>query len=89
MSGGNSRKLLARVVSLVAVITLTLSGTLLAQGLTTGAVRGKVTDEAGNGIVGAVLVLTNTSTGLRYRASSHEGGLYNLENVTPGGPFSL
>jgi hypothetical protein len=89
MSVGNPRSLLARVFSFVALATLALSGTLLAQGVTTGAVRGKVTDEAGNGVSGAVVVLTNTGTGLRYRTTSREEGIYNIENVTPGSPFAL
>ncbi len=89
MSRGNPRKLLARVISAVAIATLALSGSLLAQGVTTGAVRGRVADEAGNPIVGAVLTLTNTSTGIHYRGQSREDGQYGVENVTPGGPFVL
>lgn len=68
---------------------MALSGSLLAQGVTTGAVRGKVTDEAGNPVVGVVLTLVNSQTGLRYTVSSREDGLLDIENVTPGGPFTL
>ena len=60
-----------------------------AQGVTTGAVRGKVTDDAGHAVVGAVLTLVNSQTGLRATVSSRADGLYNFENVTPGGPFTL
>ncbi len=89
MSGGNSRTLLTRVFSLVALAVLTLSGGLRAQGVTTGAVRGTVMDEGGNPVVGAVLSLVNTQTGLRYTVTAREGGNFNFENVTPGGPFTL
>jgi len=89
MSVGKPRNLLARVISVVALATLALSGSLLAQGITSGAVRGRVTDSTGNPIVGAVLLLTNTSTGVHFRGQSREGGLYGVENVTPGGPFTL
>lgn len=89
MRRGNPRRLLARIVSVVAFATLAWSGSLLAQGVTTGAVRGTVTDEAGNPVVGAVLTLVNGQTGLRNTVSSREDGLFDLENVTPGGPFTL
>ena len=89
MKQGISRRLLSRVISIVAVATLALSGSLLAQGITTGSVRGRVTDEAGNPVVGAMLTLTNTSNGLRYSVPSREDGLFSIENVTPGGPFTL
>jgi hypothetical protein len=89
MSVGNPRNLLARVLSVVAIATMVLSGSLPAQGITTGAVRGRVTDSTGNAVVGAVLILTNTSTGTRYRGQSREDGLYAVENVSPGGPYSL
>ena len=89
MSVGKPRNLLARVISVVAIATVALSGSLLAQGITSGAVRGRVTDSTGNPIVGAVLLLTNTSTGVHFRGQSREGGLYGVENVTPGGPFTL
>ncbi len=89
MRRGNPRNLLARAVTLVALATLAWSGSLFAQGVTTGAVRGKVTDEAGNPVVGAVLTLVNNSTGLRNTVSSREDGVFDVENVTPGGPFTL
>jgi hypothetical protein len=89
MSVRNPRKLLIRVFSLVAFAAFTVSGSLLAQGVTTGAVRGSVMDEAGHPVVGAVVLLTNTTTGLRYRGQSLADGRYNVENVTPGGPFTI
>jgi len=89
MKPGITGRLLSRVIAMVAVATLALSGSLLAQGVTTGSVRGRVTDEAGNPVVGAMLTLTNTSNGLRYSVPSREDGIFAIENVTPGGPFTL
>jgi hypothetical protein len=60
-----------------------------AQGVTSGSVRGRVTTTEGVPVVGAELTLVNAQTGLKNTASSREGGLYNIENVTPGGPFTL
>jgi hypothetical protein len=86
---GKPRRLLTRAVSVVAVATVAWAGSLLAQGITTGSVRGHVTDESGNPVVGAVLSLVNSQTGLRYSGVTREGGAYDIENVTPGGPFTL
>ena len=88
MRPGNPVSLLARAISVVAMATLVWSGTLAAQGVTNGAVRGRVTDEAGNAVVGAVLTLVNTNTGLRNTVTSSSSGLFDIENVTPGGPFT-
>jgi len=89
MKQGSTWSNVARAVAMVAMATAAWTGSLLAQGVTTGAVRGKVTDEAGNPVVGVVLTLVNTQTGLSSRVSSREDGLFDIENVTPGGPFTL
>ncbi len=60
-----------------------------AQGVTTGAVRGKVIDEAGLPIAGVTLTLVNTQTGLSTTATSRGDGVFDIENVNPGGPFDL
>jgi hypothetical protein len=62
---------------------------LTAQGVTTAAVRGRVLDDTGMPVVGATVVLTNTSTGQRFQGTSRAGGLYNLENVAVGGPYTI
>ncbi len=60
-----------------------------AQGVTTGAVRGKVADDAGRPVTGAVVTLVNGETGLSSVVSSRTNGQFNFENVTPGFPFSV
>src|SRR2546422_714304 len=61
----------------------------LAQGVTSAAVAGRVTDESGAGVPGAVLTLVNGSTGQRYSRRSAADGRYNFENVAVGGPYTL
>src|SRR5206468_744358 len=61
----------------------------LAQGVTSAAVAGRVTDESGAGVPGAVLTLVNGSTGQRYSRRSADDGRYNFENVAVGGPYTL
>src|SRR5437762_6151491 len=60
-----------------------------AQGVTSAAVAGRVTDESGAGVPGAVLTLVNSSTGQRYSRRSADDGRYNFENVAVGGPYTL
>src|SRR5438309_3915741 len=60
-----------------------------AQGVTSAAVRGKVTDDAGASVEGAVVSLQNGSTGQRFETRTRAAGIYNFENVAVGGPYTL
>ena len=62
---------------------------LAAQGVTSGAVVGKVVDQAGAPVAGANLTLTNSSTGQRYATRTTNDGRYFFENVQIGGPYVL
>jgi hypothetical protein len=70
---------------LAAVATVPLS----AQGITTAAVRGQIVDETGQPVVGATVVLQNSSTGQRFQGVSRADGRYNIENVAVGGPYTI
>lgn len=89
MSVSSAWKLLARAASSCAIVVLVAAGPILAQGLTTAAVRGRVLDESGAPVVGALISLTNTSNGQRFRGVSREGGRYFVENVAVGGPYTV
>jgi len=65
------------------------AGALHAQGVTTAAVTGTVTQESGAPIEGAVITLTNRSTGAVIQATSQGNGRYFMENVPVGGPYSV
>src|SRR5947209_2778328 len=60
-----------------------------AQGVTSAAVAGRVTEETGAPVPSAVLTLVNGSTGQRYSRRSADDGRYNFENVAVGGPYTL
>jgi hypothetical protein len=75
------------VLATVALLLPTRAAT--AQGVTSAAVAGRVTDETGAPVPSAVLTLVNGSTGQRYSRRSAEDGRYNFENVTVGGPYTL
>src|SRR6266700_4345448 len=61
----------------------------LAQGVTSAAVAGRITDESGAPVPAAQLTLTNGSTGQHYAARSRDDGRYSFENVDVGGPYTL
>ncbi len=62
---------------------------LAAQGVTSGALVGYVTDQEGGRIASASVTLTNTSTGQRYATRTDENGRYFFENLQVGGPYVL
>jgi hypothetical protein len=62
---------------------LMLAGELTAQN-TTGVIRGRVMNEAGAGVAGAEVRITNPQTGAARRVVTHENGAYALVGVQPG-----
>ncbi|MFN0178467.1 MAG: TonB-dependent receptor domain-containing protein [Gemmatimonadales bacterium] len=60
-----------------------------AQGVTSAAVQGIVTREGGTPVEAAIVWLTNSATGVRQTTSTRTNGRYNLENVPPGGPYTI
>lgn len=71
------------------LLTLSAAASLSAQGITTAAVRGRVVDDTGAPVEGAEITLINTSTGQRFAGVSRSRGLFNIENVPVGGPYTL
>src|SRR2546421_1616619 len=81
-----------RFVWSIGVLALVLSAparTATAQGVTSAAVAGRITDDAGAPVPAAQISLTNGSTGQRYAARSRDDGRYSFENVDVGGPYTL
>ncbi len=74
---------------LVTVVLLLPAREGTAQGVTSAAVAGRVTDESGAPVPSAGLTLVNSSTGQRYSRRSAEDGRFNFENVAVGGPYTL
>ena len=85
------RVLLRHVVYLVAIAGISglLADRADAQGVTSAALRGRLTGEGRRTIESANLILINTSTGARQSTTSNTTGRYNFENVPPGGPYTL
>ncbi|MEE8436702.1 MAG: TonB-dependent receptor, partial [Candidatus Neomarinimicrobiota bacterium] len=62
---------------------------LSAQGVTTGGLRGIVTSEQGNEMVGANVVVKHEPSGISYGTTVRDGGIYTIINMKVGGPYSV
>ena len=67
----------------VIVATSLTSTRLLAQGVTTAAIHGVVTDSKGATLPGATVLVTHVPTGTVYSASTRADGRFNIPNTFP------
>ncbi|MFQ5863860.1 MAG: carboxypeptidase regulatory-like domain-containing protein [bacterium] len=74
---------------LVFCALLFMTGSLFAQGVTTGAMNGLVTDEEGEALIGANVVAVHEPSGTQYGTAVRNGGAYDLPNLRVGGPYSV
>src|ERR1051326_7419771 len=62
---------------------------LSAQGVTTGAISGTVTDAAGKPVESAQVQIINRSTGYRTGAMTRANGYYYVQGLEAGGPYTV
>ena len=79
------RRLGALLLCLVAALVAPAS----AQGVTTAALNGTVTDAAGGGLPGASVLAVHEPSGTRYGIATRADGQYNLRNLRVGGPYTV
>ncbi|MBX0292152.1 TonB-dependent receptor [Hymenobacter sp. HSC-4F20] len=60
-----------------------------AQGTTTSAMNGVITDKAGEGLPGATVIAVHTPTNTQYVAPTNSEGRFNLQNMRVGGPYTI
>ena len=78
-----------RALFAVLLCCLVLPGLIMAQGMTTSAFNGLVTDSDGNPIVGATVTALHTPTGTVFTAVSRQDGRFNIPAVKVGGPYTV
>lgn len=82
--------LLRKIAAALVVGLLTLStGNMAVAQETTSALRGQVTDAAGNAVSGATVTIVHTPTGTRSVQTTNESGVYDARGLRVGGPYSV
>jgi hypothetical protein len=75
------------------VLTVSLlfmgSATLSAQGVTTGAITGTITDADGAPLAGAQVQIINRATGFRTGTLTRSTGQYLVQGLETGGPYTV
>jgi len=72
----------------VAFLLLT-SGSLVAQGVTTGGVDGVVTNAAALPLVGVTVTAVHEPSGTTYQTTSRSGGVFTIGGMRVGGPYTV
>jgi len=84
MRSDSVRSAWIRVVAVLAVLACAAVPAVFAQGVTSASARGRVLDESGNPIDGAMVTATSVATGQRYQGRTRAGGAWNIENIVVG-----
>lgn len=79
--------MLKRILFLFALAFM-VSPLLFAQ-ITTSSIDGTVKGGSDEPLVGATIVATHLPTGTRYATTSKGGGIFNIQNMKPGGPYLI
>jgi hypothetical protein len=74
---------------LILGIALMPASRVYAQGLTTSSMKGIVTDNQGQDLVGANVVAVHDPSGTRYGSAVRDGGLFDIQNMKIGGPYTF
>nr|MBC7612124.1 TonB-dependent receptor [Pseudopedobacter sp.] len=79
-----------KLSNIIILLFLVFAGSnLMAQGVTTAAMSGVVTDSKGETVPGATVVATHTPTGTAYSTQTRADGRFNLPNLRVGGPYTV
>jgi len=70
-------------------LPLFVAATLAAQGVTTGAISGTVTNQQGVGVADAQVQITNRATGYNTAATTRGNGYYFVQGLEVGGPYTV
>lgn len=62
---------------------------VMAQGLTSSSVGGRVLDDQSEALIGSTIVVTHQPTGSVYGATTDFDGYYRVSGLRPGGPYTV
>jgi len=72
------------ITVLAVLVALVLPPRVHAQGETTAAILGEISDATGASVPGAIVTVTNHDTGLTRKVQSDQDGRYNVPQLLPG-----
>ena len=76
--------------NLFTLLIVTFSFSLaLGQGVTSSSINGQVTDDKGEGLIGANVVALHVPSGTSYGNISDDAGYFRIPNMRPGGPYKI
>ena len=79
----------SRAFLAAAVFSMLLAPAALAQGVTTGAITGTVTDSSGARLEGARVVAVHGPSGTTYSAVTRADGRFTMPGMRVGGPYRV
>ncbi|MBQ0733957.1 TonB-dependent receptor [Aquimarina celericrescens] len=78
-----------KITFLFVVILIAFVGETFAQGVTTSAMGGKVTDNTGGPLPGANVIAVHQPSGTTYGATTDFDGFYRISGMRTGGPYTV
>ncbi len=78
-----------KIQNLLIMAFLFMSVMVLGQGVTSSSVSGKITDDTGEALPGANVLLVHTPSGTKYGSMTDFDGFYRMSNVRTGGPYKV
>lgn len=78
-----------RTAASLLLLAAGLPAVVAAQGVTTAAIDGFITQETGEPIADANIVAVHLPSGTQYRAVARSGGAYTIANLRVGGPYRV
>ena len=79
--------LLKKILPII-ILFLGFSNTIQAQ-VTTSSISGVIKSKAGSLLPGATITAIQLSTGTVYTAVARTGGRFDINNMNPGGPYTI
>jgi hypothetical protein len=73
----------------IASLAVLLIGSVQGQGITSGTISGRITDQHDEPLTGATITALHTPSGSTYRTVSQQNGFFTLANVRVGGPYTI
>ena len=75
--------------SILLAITMLIAGTVAFAQVTTASLGGRIVDTQGETIIGAAVVATHLPSGTTYGAVTNGEGLYAIQGMRTGGPYTV